>query len=352
MSLIERSSSKKLILDSSSCDNLSSEDGCGFNERAIDVMSMSQATTETTDELCMLLNKLDVKNVLLTHDQIAERSEQEVMERQKANEAAMMEQQSDSSQDPENACGDDTLKMLDNSNKSSYDSLDGNTRPCSYEQLNNESSFEKSDVNSTPENDFTAVLTEEGKYLLQKAAHYSVENLKLVNIEKTETPLGATIRNLDGSIMIGRIVNGGAAERSGLLHEDDEILEINSVPVRGKTINDICEMLFNIQGIVSFLIIPNMDYEPGKLHGTMVGDGDVKIDESSVDNILHIRALYNYVPMEDIYVPCKELGLGFNKGDILHVISKEDDDWWQAYRDEDKEQALAGLIPSQSFQER
>jgi hypothetical protein len=79
---------------------------------------------------------------------------------------------------------------------------------------------------------------------------------------------------------------------------------------------------------------------------------DVKIDESSVDNILHVRALYNYEPAEDIYVPCKELGLGFNKGDILHVISKEDEDWWQAYRDEEREQALAGLIPSQAFQER
>ncbi len=129
-----------------------------------------------------------------------------------------------------------------------------------------EASFDKCDIEcSTPETDFTAVLTEEGKYLLQKAAHYSAENLKLVNIEKTETPLGATIRNQDGSIVIGRVVSGGAAERSGLLHEEDEILEVNGVPVRGKTINDICDMLFNVQGIVSFLIIPNMDYEPGKV---------------------------------------------------------------------------------------
>jgi MAGUK p55 subfamily protein 5 len=68
--------------------------------------------------------------------------------------------------------------------------------------------------------------------------------------------------------------------------------------------------------------------------------------------VLHIRALFNYVPQEDIYIPCKEIGLGFNKGDILHIISQDDDDWWQAYNDVDKDQLLAGLIPSQSFQEK
>ena len=91
-----------------------------------------------------------------------------------------------------------------------------------------------------------------------------------------------------------------------------------------------------------------MDYEPGKMKEAE----KPIIDHSTNSNTLHIRALYNYVPLEDIYIPCKELGLGFNKGDILHIINHDDDDWWQAYRDEDKDQSLAGLIPSQSFQER
>jgi MAGUK p55 subfamily protein 5 len=86
-------------------------------------------------------------------------------------------------------------------------------------------------------------LNDESSLLLSKAEYYCVENLKLVNIDKAETPLGATIRNLDGRIIIGRIVKGGAADLSGLLHEDDEILEVNGVPVRGKTINDVSEML-------------------------------------------------------------------------------------------------------------
>lgn len=196
-------------------------------------------------------------------------------------------------------------------------------------------------------------LSEEGRFLLAKAQHYAVDNLKLVNIEKPDAPLGATIRNRDGCIVIGRIVVGGAAEQSGLLHEDDEILEINNIPVRGKTINDVCDMLCDLQGIVSFLIIPNMSYEQPKSH-SKTGLGKEEEEEAGdVDEkILHIRTLFTYIPQEDFYIPCKELGVGFSKGDILHVISQVDEDWWQAYRDDEKDQSLAGLIPSQSFQER
>jgi C-terminal processing protease CtpA/Prc len=86
-------------------------------------------------------------------------------------------------------------------------------------------------------------MNDESSLLLSKAEYYCVENLKLVNIDKPEAPLGATIRSDDGRIVIGRIVKGGAADLSGLLHENDEILEVNSVAVRGKTINDISEML-------------------------------------------------------------------------------------------------------------
>lgn len=87
-------------------------------------------------------------------------------------------------------------------------------------------------------------LTDEGKYLVKKAQYYSVDNLKLVNIEKSDDlPLGATIKNFDGSIIISRIVTGSSAHKSGLLRENDEILEINMIPVRGKTINDVCHIL-------------------------------------------------------------------------------------------------------------
>jgi MAGUK p55 subfamily protein 5 len=55
-----------------------------------------------------------------------------------------------------------------------------------------------------------------------------------VRIEKTNEPLGATVKNEGEAIVVGRIIRGGTAEASGLLHEGDEILEVNEVELRGK----------------------------------------------------------------------------------------------------------------------
>lgn len=54
---------------------------------------------------------------------------------------------------------------------------------------------------------------------------------------------GATVRNEMDSVIISRIVRGGAAERSGLLSEGDEILEINSIEIRGKDVNQVFDIL-------------------------------------------------------------------------------------------------------------
>jgi len=51
---------------------------------------------------------------------------------------------------------------------------------------------------------------------------------KVVKLEKTSEPLGATVKNEGEAVIVGRIIRGGAADRSGLLHEGDEILEVIS----------------------------------------------------------------------------------------------------------------------------
>ena len=66
----------------------------------------------------------------------------------------------------------------------------------------------------------------------------------------------------------------------------------------------------------------------------------------------HMKALFHYDPEDDLYIPCRELGISFLKGDILHVINQDDAQWWQAYRDGEEDQSLAGLIPSKTFQEQ
>jgi MAGUK p55 subfamily protein 5 len=68
---------------------------------------------------------------------------------------------------------------------------------------------------------------------------------------------------------------------------------------------------------------------------------------------MHLRAMFNYDPEDDPYIPCRELGISFYKGDILHAVQLADSNWWQAHRDgEEEHHLLAGLIPSKSFQEQ
>ncbi|XP_037541495.1 MAGUK p55 subfamily member 5b [Nematolebias whitei] len=167
---------------------------------------------------------------------------------------------------------------------------------------------------------------------------YLGETVKLVRLEKAkDTPLGATVRNDVESVVVSRVVKGGAAERSGLLSEGDEILEINGVAIRGKHINEVHDLLQEMHGTLTFLIIPSSHVKPAPHRHT----------------VMHVRAYFDYDPSDDPFVPCRELGLSFHKGDILHVISQDDPNWWQAYRDGDEDnQPLAGLIPGKSFQQQ
>ena len=70
---------------------------------------------------------------------------------------------------------------------------------------------------------------------------------------------GATVRNEGDSVVVGRIVRGGAAEASGLLHEGDEILEINGHDIRGRSVDDVCELMASLTGTLTFLVVPSED---------------------------------------------------------------------------------------------
>ncbi|XP_005751847.1 MAGUK p55 subfamily member 5-A-like [Pundamilia nyererei] len=148
---------------------------------------------------------------------------------------------------------------------------------------------------------------------------------------------GATVRNEMDSVVISRIVRGGAAERSGLLSEGDEILEINGIEIRGKDVNQVFDILADMHGLLTFVLIPSNQSKPPPVK----------------ESVVHVKAHFDYDPSDDPYVPCRELGLSFQKGDILHIISQSDPNWWQAYRDGDEDnQPLAGLVPGKSFQQQ
>ncbi|GIY04864.1 MAGUK p55 subfamily member 5 [Caerostris extrusa] len=177
----------------------------------------------------------------------------------------------------------------------------------------------------------------EEEELLARLSQYTEESIKIVRIEKTTEPLGATVKNDGEAVIVGRIVKGGIAEKSGLLHEGDEILEVNGLELRGKTVNDVCDIMASMSGTLTFLIVPTQ-YDIPK--------------QQTRESVIHLKAHFDYEPDDDLYVPCRELGMSFQKGDVLHVISQEDPNWWQAYREGEEDQLLAGLIPSKNFQQQ
>lgn len=175
--------------------------------------------------------------------------------------------------------------------------------------------------------------------LLERLSHYSEPNIKIVRIEKSTEPLGATVKNEGEAVVVARIIRGGMAEASGLLHEGDELLEVNEIELRGKDVNEVCDILANLQGSLTFLVVPtrhHLSVTPPRETGTRHG-------------VVHLKAHIDYDPEDDPYVPCRELGISFQKNDILHVINQRDPHWWQARRDGEEDQTLAGLIPSSSF---
>lgn len=159
---------------------------------------------------------------------------------------------------------------------------------------------------------------------------------KTVIIEKTSNQaLGATIKNdVDGNVVIGRIVHGGAAHGSGLLHEGDEILEVNGVEMRGKNVNEVVNILERMNGTLTF---------------TVVARSYNKNLQRNLQEKVFVRAFFKYDGENDEFIPCKELGLSFEKRDILTIIDQSDPKWWQAHREGDSECRLAGLIPSIDF---
>ncbi|TMW41840.1 hypothetical protein DOY81_013080, partial [Sarcophaga bullata] len=124
---------------------------------------------------------------------------------------------------------------------------------------------------------------------------------------------GATIKTDEetGKIIIARIMHGGAADRSGLIHVGDEVIEVNGINVEGKTPGDVLSILTNAVLVFLFIFF------------------DRKITKD------HYIQQCSHLPM--VSRPQQRI--------------KDDAYWWQA-RKESERTARAGLIPSRALQER
>uniref|UniRef100_A0A673VXY3 MAGUK p55 scaffold protein 3 n=1 Tax=Salmo trutta TaxID=8032 RepID=A0A673VXY3_SALTR len=143
------------------------------------------------------------------------------------------------------------------------------------------------------------------------------ESVKIVRLVKNKEPLGATIRRDEttGSVIVARIMRGGAADRSGLVHVGDELREVNGISIIHKRPDEISQLLSQSQGSITLKIIPAVKEED-------------RLKESKV----YMRALFDYIPADDKATPCQEAGLPFKRGDILQVVTQDDPTWWQAKR--------------------
>uniref|UniRef100_A0A8C9ZAL7 Membrane protein, palmitoylated 4-like n=1 Tax=Sander lucioperca TaxID=283035 RepID=A0A8C9ZAL7_SANLU len=161
------------------------------------------------------------------------------------------------------------------------------------------------------------------------------EATRIICLVKNKQPLGATIKRneISGEIFIARVIHGGLADRSGLLHAGDRIIEVNGFPVYGMEPEQVIQVQARSQGTIMFKVVP--------------------ITERPVHNqtMLYVRTMVDYSPQEDPAIPCADAGMSFTKGDVLEIVDQTDALWWQAKK-LPSNTACAGLIPSTDLLKR
>ncbi|XP_056141883.1 MAGUK p55 subfamily member 6a isoform X2 [Lampris incognitus] len=154
--------------------------------------------------------------------------------------------------------------------------------------------------------------------------------VRMISIQKKAgEPLGVTFRVEQGDLVIARILHGSAIDRQGMLHTGDIIREVNGCEV-GSDPKGLQELLRDCSGSVMLKVLPSYRDTPAPPQ-------------------VYLKPHFNYNPTTDNLIPCKEAGLAFSKGDILHVVNKEDPNWWQACNIAG---GATGLIPSQFLEEK
>uniref|UniRef100_A0A3P9CIJ6 PDZ domain-containing protein n=1 Tax=Maylandia zebra TaxID=106582 RepID=A0A3P9CIJ6_9CICH len=81
------------------------------------------------------------------------------------------------------------------------------------------------------------------------------DSVKIIRLVKNKEPLGATIRRDEstGAIIVARIMKGGPADRSGLIHVGDELKEVNGIPVDDKKPEEIIRILVSLVFLWTFV---------------------------------------------------------------------------------------------------
>uniref|UniRef100_A0A665TTA1 MAGUK p55 subfamily member 6-like n=1 Tax=Echeneis naucrates TaxID=173247 RepID=A0A665TTA1_ECHNA len=160
--------------------------------------------------------------------------------------------------------------------------------------------------------------------------------VRMIGIQKKDRePLGVTFRVERGEMVIARILHGSSIDRQGMLHTGDIIREVNGREV-GSNPRELQELLKDCSGSITLKVLPSYRDTP-------------PLPQVKKRDAVYLKPHFNYNPTTDNLIPCKEAGLAFSKGDILHVVNKEDPNWWQACK---VVGGATGLIPSQFLEEK
>ncbi|XP_047217674.1 MAGUK p55 subfamily member 6a isoform X1 [Girardinichthys multiradiatus] len=165
---------------------------------------------------------------------------------------------------------------------------------------------------------------------LSSSSLMPADAVRMIGVQKkVGEPLGVTFRVVNGEMVITRILHGSSIDRQGMLHTGDVIREVNGQEV-GSNPQELQELLRNCSGSVTLKVLPSYKDTPAPPQ-------------------IYLKPFFSYNPATDNLIPCKEAGLAFAKGDILHVVNKEDPNWWQACK---VVGGATGLIPSQLLEEK
>ncbi|XP_065889062.1 protein PALS2-like [Dysidea avara] len=162
--------------------------------------------------------------------------------------------------------------------------------------------------------------------------HINRDSYKTVGLHKSSNEsLGMLLVKIEGKVYISRILHGGLIHRQGLLKVGDNIVEVNNEDVGHLTLDDLQDVLKGSSGNILIKVRPSTQ-EP--------------VPQTEV----YVKANFNYSPKDDKFIPTVDIGLEFQKGDILRILNQDETHWWQAVKHGSHQ--VAGLIPSNILEER
>ncbi|KAK6622858.1 hypothetical protein RUM43_008705 [Polyplax serrata] len=177
----------------------------------------------------------------------------------------------------------------------------------------------------------------------------TADAIRVIGLRKNPNePLGLTVEeDENGNLVVARILAGGMIDKQALLSKGDIILEVNGIAVTSP--EDLITEIAKSRDTVTLKIAPSFD-DTSAITGLQNGKVVNGYGGNGINTMVYMRALFDYNPKVDTLLPCKEIGLEFQKGDVLQILNQNDPNWWQAKKVGWNEPT--GLIPSQELEER